>query len=872
VALAIDASSPAVATNTSNTIKTVTTASFTPPDFSTVVALWCGNSTLNDNPPDPPAITDSLAPDLAYVAGDWQSRNVTPTVNGQTMAWGAPVDTGAAMTVTVTSGTFASEFQSALQIQVLTGADPTTPVGAHGRGGSTSASAVAATFQATATDSWGFIAVTDWDALGSMTAGTGCTLIATGTIPTTQISYGFFRRTTPDGVNGADTAMNVNLAGSSSNVSWSYIEIVPPPPVQLIDYDPPPPFLPAYLTYQLAEMMWARNTHTTDNGYPQNLIADASPKAVFTLGPGAAVSPTFTAPTGTLITVRFAGNNATGAPPSVPTITDSLGTPLTYTLRQWQSRADSPTVDGQAAVWTAVSTGVPMTISVTGHSDAANSQCAIKVDYTTIAGCTAGVSGKAGSAGASSISQSYTASADGGQVMAAICDWTVQGFQTVGAGCVNDGTSSIGTSISWGFLHRAVADDVGGVSNSWSTTLRASSNNLAWVWLEVLPPVGSSTISGTATLTGAGALDAPATQSTLATLTGAGALTALAVESTGAAFSGVGVLTAAATQAVTAAPAGAGALSANIVESVTAALVGVGAVTAPVIESVRATLAGAGALTAPAVQGSAATPAGAGVLTATITESVTATVAGAGAVTAPVVESVTTTLTGAGVLIASSGSVVSGTATLVGTGALTALAVESTGAALTGAGTLTGAARQAATAAFTGAGTLAAASTESVVAAASGAGVLTAIATVSGSNTAILTGAGTLTANATLRTTATFAGAGALAAPATQSTTKTLAGAGALSAAGVITGSASLSAAGGLLAVVVQAAVNTGTGAGALVAAASVSGASCSTPRPDTGVTARPGAGTTAYALATTARPGSGITARPNTGVTNDPC
>lgn len=488
--LVLDSSSPAIATNTSNIVKTVVSPLFTPPNNSLIVALWSGNATLNNNP-GTPTIVDSALDN--YTLEDWQSRADTPTADGQAADWAANVTTGTAMTVTVTSGTAASEFQSALAVQVFTGHNPIAPIGSHGKGGSKSASAISQSFVASATGSWGYMVVTDWDSLGSMTAGTGCTLVGTGTVPTTQISYGIVRRTTADGVNGNTTTLNINLAGSSTNVSWTFLEIVPDPDPATRDPDPPPPFLPAYLQYQLAGLAWRKIQHTTDNGFPNNLIDNSSPVVVTTVGPGAATSGQFNAPPGAMIIVGFSGNNAVANPPSVPTITDSLGTPLTYTLQNWQSRADSPTVDGQVAIWTATSTGIPMTISVTGHSDASNSQCAVKVWYTLVSGCTVGAKGKTGSASASSISQGYTALATGGQGVMAVCDWTVQGPQTVTSVEVNDGSANIGSAITYGFLHRFLADDVNTVSNTLATTLPSTSNNLTWTWLEILPPTGAAT-------------------------------------------------------------------------------------------------------------------------------------------------------------------------------------------------------------------------------------------------------------------------------------------------------------------------------------------------------------------------------------------
>jgi len=225
VALAIDASSPAVATQTNGATATVTSASFTPPSGSLLLIQWCGNST---SLPGTPTITDNLGAHLTYTLQDWQSRNDSPTKDGQAAQWTAPVATGAAMTVTVTNAASSGFREAALRITVLTGQDA-SPVGTHGKGGSASSGALAQSVTGTANGSQAFGAATDWDALGSMTAGTGCALNpagATGT-PGGAVSYGFVKRSTADGTNGGSTTLNLTYAGTSTNIAFVYIEIKP---------------------------------------------------------------------------------------------------------------------------------------------------------------------------------------------------------------------------------------------------------------------------------------------------------------------------------------------------------------------------------------------------------------------------------------------------------------------------------------------------------------------------------------------------------------------------------------------------------------------------------------------------------------------
>lgn len=224
MALAIDGSTPAVVTS-STTSTTITTASFTPPAGSLLLVLWSGNSTSGINPAAP-TITDNLGTPLTYTLTDWQSRADTPTVNGQAAVWSAVIGSSAAMTVTVTIGVSnSSQRQQALAVMVITG-QHATPVGAHGKTGSTSAAAIAQSYTAQASGGQGFIVATDWDAVGTPTAGTSCTDGGSGHIAG-QISFAIVRRTSADDSNGASNTINVTLPGTSAHLNWVYAEILP---------------------------------------------------------------------------------------------------------------------------------------------------------------------------------------------------------------------------------------------------------------------------------------------------------------------------------------------------------------------------------------------------------------------------------------------------------------------------------------------------------------------------------------------------------------------------------------------------------------------------------------------------------------------
>lgn len=221
--LAIDGSTPAIATNTVGTVAAVTSASFNPPAGAQLLILWAGDSS---GTPSQPTITDNLGAHLTYTLTDWQSHADSPGVQGQAAGWVATVGAGGAMTVTVSSGSPSGAMVSAMGVIVLTGEDTVTPVGAHGKSGSGSAAAIAQSYTAQASGGLGFIAVADFNDLVAQTAGTGCTLIGSADVAG-SIVYGFVRRTSADDVNGNSNTLNVTLPGTSTNLQWIYVEIKP---------------------------------------------------------------------------------------------------------------------------------------------------------------------------------------------------------------------------------------------------------------------------------------------------------------------------------------------------------------------------------------------------------------------------------------------------------------------------------------------------------------------------------------------------------------------------------------------------------------------------------------------------------------------
>lgn len=203
----------------------------------------------------------------------------------------------------------------------------------------------------------------------------------------------------------------------------------------------------------------------------------------------------FTPPNGSLLVVCWAGNSLQSTPANTPTITDNLGTHLTYTLSDWVKYGDAvptATIAGQAAIWTATGTGVAMTISVQNMVSAA-SDSALKVLVFTDTGTpTLGAHGKANSISALTTAQNYTAAATGGWGVLQWVDWDAKGAPLAGTGCTGEYLDTLPGQISFGTVRRTTADDTVGVTNTLNITTggSATSTNASWCYLEVLPNAG----------------------------------------------------------------------------------------------------------------------------------------------------------------------------------------------------------------------------------------------------------------------------------------------------------------------------------------------------------------------------------------------
>jgi hypothetical protein len=226
VALAIDVSSPAIASsNTAAPSQTATTASFTPPANSLLVVMATGDS-FSSSSNATFTVTDNLGAHLTYTQRMLSQSTDVPAAGGGAVIWTAPVTVSAAMTVSVTDNSGSGQGDIGAQVQVLTDGGTLPTVGANGKASSATASTtLAASLTATLTGSWSFGCAHDWNATGNMTAGVaGNTLISTVSF-TGNSSHGFFRRTTADGVNASSTTITATYGGSTSAKRVGLVEI-----------------------------------------------------------------------------------------------------------------------------------------------------------------------------------------------------------------------------------------------------------------------------------------------------------------------------------------------------------------------------------------------------------------------------------------------------------------------------------------------------------------------------------------------------------------------------------------------------------------------------------------------------------------------
>lgn len=198
MAIAFDASSPAVVAGIGTTL---TTASFDPPGSALLVATVMGGNN--------PAMSNNGSPLT------WTSR-----IENTTEIFTAQLVTGrTGMTVTVTSDDSVSW---GMKLDVLTGADLTTPVGATGSGSSTTNNVTVNGYVSTIADSRGICGARDGNGLG-LPSSTDDEAAWTSVFSGMRVA-----KAANTGTAGTTVTFNLDAAGSSTpSWTWAAVEILP---------------------------------------------------------------------------------------------------------------------------------------------------------------------------------------------------------------------------------------------------------------------------------------------------------------------------------------------------------------------------------------------------------------------------------------------------------------------------------------------------------------------------------------------------------------------------------------------------------------------------------------------------------------------
>lgn len=262
-------------------------------------------------------------------------------------------------------------------------------------------------------------------------------------------------------------------------------------------------------------------------------------------------------------------------------------------------------VDGNGAyMWWKVSAGTESTITVTPSSSANTAMtCA---EYSGIAASPLDASNSstiAGSSGTTTTSTSVTSTAAGDLVVAAALLHGYTGSAPTSPTWTNSFTnvlspssgSGVATHVTTFYADLIVAGAAGAYATSASWTNAAADRQE--IVMAFLAAAGT-TVNGTATIAGAGAVSATVTEGATAAPTGTGALIASVTEQAGASPTGTGVLAATIAQGSGASLAGAGSASATVTQGATGILAATGLLAALVTIGGSATAVAAGSLSA----------------------------------------------------------------------------------------------------------------------------------------------------------------------------------------------------------------------------------------------------------------------------------
>lgn len=223
-----------------------------------------------------------------------------------------------------------------------------------------------------------------------------------------------------------------------------------------------------------------------------NLSLDASSPSSVWNPSGDASTGSFTPPANSLLVVWLRYNTGTGNTPTDPTVTDSLGVPLAYTLRAHNRNPEvSTAVDGALAVWSApVFTSAAMT--VTAHdTDAATGDAILVQVFTDDSGNIPGIGAIVENASASaitSVAEGFTATVTGSRGLIALSDFNAAGVPAAGSGCTVTGGDAFdqGATLAYCCALRSTADGVAGATTTMNLTI-SSTTDARWITVEVTP-------------------------------------------------------------------------------------------------------------------------------------------------------------------------------------------------------------------------------------------------------------------------------------------------------------------------------------------------------------------------------------------------
>jgi hypothetical protein len=219
MSLALDASTPALVSTAA--AQTITTASFSPPSASLLIANMVADENGGNTITADPVITSS--PALIWTKiGVVDSRTA---LNGVAAVWYAISWISQAYTVTVTTPTGDAANGISNRVSVITGANLSNPIGAKGTGNN-SGSVITSTYSSNFNGSWGWLNNSD---NGSSTVPTPT---AGETTDVSNVNTGHYtqwlvKQTNTTTVSGTSVTMADNAAVSGSVNNWIYYEILP---------------------------------------------------------------------------------------------------------------------------------------------------------------------------------------------------------------------------------------------------------------------------------------------------------------------------------------------------------------------------------------------------------------------------------------------------------------------------------------------------------------------------------------------------------------------------------------------------------------------------------------------------------------------